>query len=501
MKKYIVVMFFVCAALFNKTDVLAAENLEIQMMLSNKYDYTNGYFDKNEPLSIISTENYNGHVPGNIIDNNPQTNANIRNNRYIEITLDDVIDIEAFYLSTSNASTSIRFLDADKNSLYVATYSAGGYIETEIGGVNLIRLTNVTVGRNLIINEFEVFEKSEVVLNPVKSLTAKHTHESVDLSWINPTGASFRKVLIKKNGVEIEELDATKTNYVFSGLKSETEYKFEVIAIYEDGRLSEPTSINVTTSAAPKPVGEVIDLTANADYDRVDLSWQLPDSEKFEHVNIYRDTINKTILDKILGVKSVSAETKIFETNGTYFNDLTVSDDTKYEYLLTTMSSDEIESDGVTVNVLTPKKPKLEIGGAEYEKDENEDFIFKWASPETGKVRVLVGGNVYATVNAVDKKIVINKSEMKYKFSGAPDVSLIAVDEDGNESTPTIPPPATGVDSSKLIKLPFKATDLLQTAIGFVGVLSGLILLALAIWILPRLITIIKSVVLEKKGG
>lgn len=249
----------------------------------------------------------------------------------------------------------------------------------------------------------------------------------------------------------------------------------------------------------PIPAGDVMELSAKADYDRVDLAWRLPKNDNLKHVNIYREKLNKTMFDRLLGVKSVSAAgDKIFETNGTYFNDLTVAADTKYEYTLTTESTEGLESDGVSVTAITPKKPGPEMGGEETEVDEAGNYTFKWTSPTTGKVRILVGGKEYAVVNAADLEIKIPAADMKFTFTGAPDVKLIPIDEDGNEGAPTAPPPPDG--GSGVVKLPFGPTDVLSGTFGFIGILSGLILLVIVIYFTPRIIQLIKKAMEKERS-
>lgn len=244
----------------------------------------------------------------------------------------------------------------------------------------------------------------------------------------------------------------------------------------------------------PEPE-EILNLTANVEFNRVDLSWENPGSDKFAQVNIYRDRVGG---EKRSGVTKKEA-TKIFETNGTYFNDLTVSAETSYDYLLTTQSVEGRESDGVIRRVKTPSVPLPEMGGQETEVDPDGNYTFKWTSPTSGKVKIIVGGKEYKVVNASDLKITIPAKDMKFTVFGAPDVKLIAIDENGNEGIPTNPTAPEG--GGGVVELPFGSLELLKITFSFIGIISGLILLAMAIYLVPKIIAVIKKSVKKEETG
>lgn len=332
----------------------------------------------------------------------------------------------------------------------------------------------------------------------VKNLKATTTYNSADITWQHPPVTDSTGIRILKEGVEVADITKLSTTYKVTGLKPETTYKYEVVVLYKDFE-SIPVPIEFKTLESPKDAGEVAELTATATHDRVDLKWKLPDSEAFKHVNIYRE--KKTSWFSSIGFERVYASgTRIFETNGTYFNDLTVSADTKYEYTLTTQSLESVESEGVKVQVTTGKLPdKPEIGGGGWEKEPNGDFLFKWTSPTTGKVKVVVGGKVYATVSASDLQIKIPGADMKYTVLGAPDVTLTPVDEKGEEGTPSKPPASGGGGSGGGVELPFGASDFIKGAFDLFKLFGPYILLALSLFLLPRLITIIKDILKKNK--
>lgn len=237
----------------------------------------------------------------------------------------------------------------------------------------------------------------------------------------------------------------------------------------------------------PSPIVEEIEvseLKVETSYNRVDLSWKLPQLENFHHINIYRKTISQeqtAIESFFFGTKAYASDEmrKIFETNGTYFNDLTVSPDTKYEYKLTTTTNDNEESTGVNIEVVTLPEPEPQIEGGGYTEDENGDFLFTWTSPTTGTVKVLIDGVEYTTVVASVKQVLIPKEDMKFDIFGNPKVSLVPISETGKIGQPTKPKNDGKIGG---VQMPFGATDLLRSSFNLLGVLAPIILLTLAFY-------------------
>lgn len=205
---------------------------------------------------------------------------------------------------------------------------------------------------------------SGVDTDPPTELTAiqsevTETSVSFDLSDI---ANDVESINAYQDGQLVDTLTPDATNYTFSNLASNTSYDFKFTVVDAAGNESSGASETVTTNES-LPLGEVKDLEIEAKYDRVDLSWTLPESDKLQHVNIYRDEIvESSAMESIFGVSRVyAATTKIFETNGTYFNDLTVEPEKQYEYTVTTTDTNGIESTGVTVTTSIPKAPPIDF--------------------------------------------------------------------------------------------------------------------------------------------
>ncbi|WP_409971520.1 hypothetical protein [Bacillus sp. Bva_UNVM-123] len=271
-------------------------------------------------------------------------------------------------------------------------------------------------------------------------------------------------------------------------------------------------SIEVSTDAIPL-IPEVLNLKATTKHDRINLSWSNPQSEFFNHIRIYRRldethtaTIKENLINELLKSKTAFASDTVtdfdpmFETNGTYWNDLTVQAATTYSYKLTTVNIADAESDGIIVQATTLEEPKTSIEGGGYEKKENGDFLYTWTSPTTGKVKVLIDGKEYKTVQASLKQILIPAADMKYDIFNNPRVSLVAISEDGKEGTPTAPKPGqsggTGGETGT-VKIPFDVNELVQTGFGLLKIVGPFVLLGLSFLLVKPIRNVIRKALLN----
>lgn len=328
-------------------------------------------------------------------------------------------------------------------------------------------------------------EFGEIVPPPkdVENITETHSETSVTLSWLVPSDQNIDYVEIYQDG-ELIKTNLTTSSLKISELSPNTNFVFKIVTVNDKGIKSNGVSITVKTSEI-KP-DEVLDVTAEPKHNRVNISWKLPQSNFFSHVNIYRKTVEKekqNFFQRLFLGSIVSASeeedgfTPLFETNGTYWNDLTVQPKTVYDYKLTTTTIDKKESEGVVVTVETLAEPKPVLDGGDYKKDENGDYLFTWTKPTTGKVKVLIDGKEYKSVDASLKELLIPKEDMIYDFLSNPKVQLIPISESGKEGE-TVKP---GGDKIGGAKMPFGPTDLLKSTLGLLGVIAPILLLSLAI--------------------
>lgn len=307
------------------------------------------------------------------------------------------------------------------------------------------------------------------------------TFDTADLTWGIPNSPYLVGFKVYRNNSLIKTLDKTDSTFKDTDLTEDSTYTYKVTALYDDGAETNGLSKNIATPLDPV-VKTVSKATAVAvSYKQVNLSWNLPSQTGFHHVNIYRDKKAKEqgFFESLFGTIVSAASTEIFETNGTYFNDLTVQPDSSYEYTLTTETTDGRLSDGVTVTADTPKEPTpVYKEDGTYTVSTNGDYVFKWTEPTSGTVKLYIDGKEYKTVSSSLKQIIIPKSDMKTNVWGDPSISAVPIAEFGTEGK------EVALGGSTLLKnltMPFQSTDLLTTAIGIIGLLAPILLLSLSI--------------------
>lgn len=320
----------------------------------------------------------------------------------------------------------------------------------------------------------------------ITNLTATPTFKSVSLSWTNPPETDFAKVKIYEDGVYKKSVTASEgSTAFFDNLDPETLYTFKVTSVDNTGNESVGSTIQVTTLPLPE-VKNIKNLDANAKYDRVTLSWKLPESEYFHHVNIYRKVVQEeSFLQSLFSMGSTTvyaADTSdgykpMFETNGTYWTDLTVDPDTIYNYKLSSENTDGRESEGITTQVTTPEEPKPKIEGAKFTTSANGDYVVSWTEPKAGSIKLFVGGEEYKTVPASQGSYTIPKAGLKYTTVGDPDIKIQPITDRGTEGD-SIANPKTS--------LPFSVTDLVESGNGLLWLIGPFLLLALAFLLVPK---------------
>jgi hypothetical protein len=391
--------------------------------------------------------------------------------------------------------------DYDKAEIYLDDVLEGTVSSTDTQSYSFSDLVGDTSYSVKIVSIDKVGNKSNgstitVKTDPIPDTTAPAnvtnlvgipTHNSIRLSWTNPQDQDFAEVKVYEDGIYKKSVTAAEgTNAFFDNLNPETEYTFKVTSVDTTGNESIGTSINVTTLPLPV-VKDIQNLDKDVKYDRVRLSWELPEGEYFHHVNIYRKVIEEeeSFLQSLFSLGSINvsaADTTdgykpMFETNGTYWTDLTVDPDTGYEYKLTSENTDGRESTGVTAQVVTPQEPKPEITGAEFTQSANGDYIVSWQEPTTGSIKLFVGEEEYKTIQANLGTYTIPKSDLKLTTLGDPDIKIQPITDRGTEG---------GFVANPKMNLPFSVKDVVETGNGLLWLVGPFILLALAFLLVPK---------------
>ncbi|GIN62756.1 hypothetical protein J27TS8_27490 [Robertmurraya siralis] len=357
-------------------------------------------------------------------------------------------------------------------------------------------------GSGSSIDPYILWTDEPVVLSDIKDLALiKTTPTEITLNWKNPKESNFSHLNLYQDGI-LKESRYKEQTYTFKNLVPSQQYTFTIKAVNVDGAETQGISIVVSTDDVPL-LPEVQNLSAVPKHDRVNLSWSNPKNEFFNHVKIYRRVDNQpeetSFLNIFQPIKAYAASgdfDPMFETNGTYWNDLTVQPETTYSYKLSTVNIADVESEGTVVQVTTKEEPAPEIGGGSYTETEEGDFLYTWTQPTTGKVKVLIDGAEYQTVDAANKQILIPKERMVYDLLNNPKVSLIPISESGKEGKPTKP-----FEEGKLagVEMPFGPIELLKSSMGLLLVIAPILLLILAIYLVPKIKAAIVQAVQKRK--
>ncbi|OAO76499.1 fibronectin type III domain-containing protein [Anoxybacillus flavithermus] len=322
---------------------------------------------------------------------------------------------------------------------------------------------------------------------------------SILAQWINPADSGFIGNDLYLDGNFITSLDKDATSYNFTNLNPNTSYTVKVVSKFSGGYSS--TGQTATAKTTIPLAEDVTDLQADAKYDRVKLSWTRPNSEFFSHVKIYRKNVErKSFWDQLFGTTSVSAETTsdgytpMFETNGTYWTDLTVTPETTYSYKVTSVNIEGNESQGVTIETTTPSEPVPVLTGVATTQNENGDYVVTWASPTKGIVKVLIDGKEYAQVDAETKQIVIKKEDMKTDFFGAYAATLIPIGEYGTKGQ-AVTVPSLG----EKIDFPLSFQDFMETVVSILAWVAPFIVLSLVFIFWRPIFNFIKKAISERR--
>jgi len=464
--------------------------------LQNAFAYTGGLLDK-KPLQRGPDHLSSNRVITSVTDNNANTSESIGSNGSQYDTLwyefAKETSIDGYYIS-SNGIFTLKFFNSS-GSVIRSMNIPSGILKNDIPVVDKVKKISIenTTNVPVYISEFDLFNSHMITYSDVTSFAVSTKILSNTLTWKNPVdNKNFVGINIYRNGDLLKKLGGSEQSFEDTEVKEETNYSYTIKALYDDDSESAGVTKQIKTPRIPKAVDDVSSLKATTNYDRVNLSWSLPQTDQLKHVNIYRETLNEKVSIMLL---AENESKKIFETNGTYFNDLTVSPTTTYEYTLTTNSKDDIESDGVSIRATTLEEPAPIISDGDLITDENGDYKFVWSEPTKGTVKIVVGGKEYATVNAADKQIIIPKKDMKYSKMGDPDVQAIPISESGKEGKPA--KPKHGLTD---MELPFGVTDLLKTGSGLLWWIAPFVLLGLAFLLVPKLRNLIINSVKRKKN-
>lgn len=490
---------------YSKVSFYDANNNEIYTYSCKVADF--GY--KNKMLNIVVSK---------IVVTHTVNGGQLKEIEFFEVSK-EVKNVKSYKVTESFNSMGIEVEHADATTVdyvdvYVNDERLGSIKNTEktIDVKNLQSSTKYKVSLVTVHKNGEISKPLD--FNVTTAATPKIPDEFVTVGAVKEDSARVNfnfgvlpdypqeiRVFNEKNEL-IKTLEKGRNFVDLENLKPGTTHEYSVDVLYLKDNRTEKKPFSFTTKNVDLKVSNV---KAVAKQDRVDLSWSNPKNDSFSFVRIYRKNVGESktsFVDSIIPTAHAAEFEPIFETNGDYFNDLTVKPDTSYTYKLASVNTAKVEVATTQVDV---KTAKVQVEGGGITEQENGDFLLTWNKPTTGKLKVIVGGKEYKIVNASSKQLLIPKNDMKYTPIGAPDIKLVPLDDDGKEiGTPSIPGGGGnggigGLPGGEGLKDVLDAEKVLEVGVKFLALVGGFILLGLSFRVVPKLVKMIRNAFSNRK--
>lgn len=455
--------------------------------------HQNGKVDKKDVITLTD-------------DNKLSTWENLGGYKYIKYTFHREVNITDVFLRVSSYDVDyyVNFYSKNDEILYTYRHSSSknnSYVKVSVNGVKYFKLSYNSSNGSML---FTLDLKGHFFLSPPVGLTATTNNKIVSLSWEdNQSYVQGYNVYKSNDGTNFTKVNSELVigkSYLLDNLENGKQYFFSVTAVDIENNESGKSEI-VSVVPVNYVVPDITNLQADAKYDRVKLSWTRPDSEFFSHVKIYRKKVEQqSFWDQLFGTTAVSAVTTsdgytpMFETNGTYWTDLTVTPETTYSYKVTSVNIEGNESQGVTIETTTPSEPVPVLTGVATTQNEDGDYVVTWTSPTKGTVKLLIEGREYAQVDAATKQIIVRKEDMKTDFFGAYAATLIPIGEYGTKGQAVNVPSLGGK-----IDFPLSFQDFMETVVSILAWVAPFIILSLVFIFWRPIFNFIKKAISERR--
>ena len=204
-------------------------------------------------------------------------------------------------------------------------------------------------------------------------LSTNPSHDSVDLSWTDPSDDSITSYQVLRGSdadnlaVLVDNTGKSSLSYTDSTVTAETTYAYAIRARNADGLSPQTDAVSTTTQAAPLLPAKPTGLLPGRSHDRVLLFWDDPGDDSITGYQILRgpDAANLTVLTNDTGSASAS------------YTDDTVEEETEYFYAIRARNAEGLgpQSDPISVRTLAaPVEPEsdLAVAGVEFTLDGQE---------------------------------------------------------------------------------------------------------------------------------
>ncbi|GAA0471944.1 hypothetical protein [Alkalibacillus silvisoli] len=376
---------------------------------------------------------------------------------------------------------------------YIKYFRIRGHENSNLNvtGVDVIPETNYTI----------TTEEPQEKLN-IKELQYITNTNSIELTYFIPEHDGFNYVQFYLNeevyGITEEE------KYSITDLEPNTSYEIGFKSVYEDGEETETETINVTTNEPE--LENVENISANENIGSIDLIYNLPTTNGFDHLEIYLNgELHTTTAEEEYSITGLEPSTS-------------------YEIGFKSVYEDGEETDLKTVDVTT-NEPEVEPGQQEVQNltadnSEEEKINLSWDNPEYYFDKAII----YRKTTSEGHEVSLNSlnfnlfqsytvhadetgddHEPIFETNGT-EFSDLTVEE-GNEYEYKVTTEYDGIESEGVyvqttaptppiidisdVSLPFGAEGLLDSSSSILKLIGGFVLLSLAIMFVPKIIRLI----------
>lgn len=339
-------------------------------------DYRNGILDS---VNADTTSSNGASNFRKIFDNDLNSYAEI-GNQYDHniIILDDVVNIESFCIkapSDRGDAIIVRFYNAEGKSLgQTSLRTTGNFVKYNISAAGVKKINFKHEDYSVKISEFEMFQGAP--LKDVTDVKISSSFNQLKVTWQNEKEVESVNVylddVLYKNVKGSNTLDITK-------LKSETNYKVSLFAVYKNGS-SAGVHFNAKTLGVPALSDDFVvvkDIKQNSARLEFDLT-KVAGKEDMKQLHIYDAQKNK--VQTIVVKDGVNAISHVLQ-------DLDYDKDYKYSVVVEYLNGDVTPHKDIAFKTSDALKEVLDLTATSTAKD----VLLTWRMPtykELEKARI-----------------------------------------------------------------------------------------------------------------
>lgn len=239
---------------------------------------------------------------------------------------------------TNPANDDFDFVNVYRDNQFIKTIPSteSSYIDVNVAENTQYKYKLVTVdtsGNSSTGTELLAKTLDKTPPMSIAQLNETHTDKEVTLKWINPEDEDFKTVHVYRNGILLFSSE-TATSFTDTNLKDGESYSYKITTKDDSLNESEGVQIQVKTTDVTPP-GSITQLKETHTDKQVTLTWENPEDEDFNFVDIYRDG------------------RLIYTGSSTSFTDKQLLERTIYDYKIVAVDNDNNRSEGTSIKITT----------------------------------------------------------------------------------------------------------------------------------------------------